>query len=252
MPFDAPVSFEELRWHDYAHGRRGGTGTGGGGLFGFGARAPPPPFSAATQQPAFGGGVSGPATGAAPFLPPGTSYTHYTPSVLPLDGVTCTLHVITAMPCYAPKSFEELRWEDYAHGCFGGTGIVDGVGVRAPPPSPRVRAAPPAAAGAASARAATPPAVRPGGGLRPTTREALDGGSGADASGETMTVSRAHLEVLDQAAERAVCQICCVRDRDAVLPCGHAHCAACTTRLDKCPECAKTFTTTGVRKLYLT
>ena len=57
----------------------------------------------------------------------------YSPTVAP-DGATtsaaggpvtqATFHVISAMPCYATKSFEELRWEDYQQGCRGGSGQV--------------------------------------------------------------------------------------------------------------------------------
>jgi nuclear pore complex protein Nup98-Nup96 len=118
----------------------------GGGLFGS-------PSTAQAAAPGFGGfgataSAGGAATpfgqvmggtqspggmGAAQAAPPGTRGVPYCPT-LQQDGAgsntsgapatNVAFNVITAMPAYAGKSVEELRWEDYQQGVRGGSGNV--------------------------------------------------------------------------------------------------------------------------------
>ena len=120
-----------------------------GGLFGS-------PSTATAAAPSFGGfGASASAAGAAtPFgqamgstqspggmgagaaAPPGTRGVPYCPT-LQQDGAgsstsgapapNVAFNVITAMPAYAGKSVEELRWEDYQQGVRGGSGNVNNI-----------------------------------------------------------------------------------------------------------------------------
>ena len=91
----------------------GSSTTAAGSAFG-GASIPPSP-----QQPTlgsssfFGGGPTVPA-----FTSPHVSFQPHKDSE---NGVSVTIHSISAMPNYIGKSFEELRLEDYAVGRKGRT-----------------------------------------------------------------------------------------------------------------------------------
>eukprot|EP01087_Luapelamoeba_hula_P005180 TRINITY_DN1525_c0_g1_i6.p2 TRINITY_DN1525_c0_g1~~TRINITY_DN1525_c0_g1_i6.p2 ORF type:complete len:309 (+),score=73.66 TRINITY_DN1525_c0_g1_i6:59-928(+) len=80
-------------------------GAMGGGLFG----------SVQTAQPAFGA-----FTGAA--MPKGTGSLKFGTTTVKDSNITSQFFSITAMEAYSQKSFEELRYEDYAEGRKGNTG----------------------------------------------------------------------------------------------------------------------------------
>ncbi|KAL3138125.1 hypothetical protein ABBQ38_005353 [Trebouxia sp. C0009 RCD-2024] len=121
----------------------GSSAFGGGGAFGggsaFGARpafgAPSSPAFGAASTPAFGQtpggfGAAAPAFGqgggfGAPQQAAGTRSVQFrkTPASDSTSGKSDGNYLsIVAMPEYANKSFEELRWEDYEAGCKGNTG----------------------------------------------------------------------------------------------------------------------------------
>ena len=108
-----------------------------------------------------------------------------------------------------------------------------------------------AAPNSAPAAMPTPPPPPPPPPSPAASRGAAGCNGGGDGDGGGAAV-RARLAALEKAAERLQCPLCFDAQRDAVLPCGHAHCAACTSQLARCPECSVLFVKTAVRKLYLT
>ena len=130
----------------------------------FGAPVPAVGLFGAAQQPAPATSFGAPAAPAANLFgsPPapaattaGGSMGNYTPTSKQDGTSSISLQAISAMPQFENKSFEELRWEDYAQGNKGGStppqgntagfGSTFGGGAAAPAPGTSLFGATPAA-----------------------------------------------------------------------------------------------------------